>query len=149
MIYVPHANACFELFSRRHVPHKTNHDYVFVEEICSSQKSCFVSHAHPASSETIRASAPIIGMVPSDFKHFGIPGTCLYLSAQITSFWRWRSRRQAGVFFRTVLRACSWKSKMKNVVKSCVYLDILRMGSTYVIKSTFLRASPILGQQNL
>ena len=29
------------------------------------------------------------------------------------------------------------KSKMKNVVKYCVYLDILLMGSIYVIKSVF------------
>ena len=35
---------------------------------------------------------------------------------------------------------------MKNVVKYCVYLDILLMGSIYVIKSTFLRGTPISGQ---
>ena len=35
---------------------------------------------------------------------------------------------------------------MKNVVKYCAYLDILLMGSIYVIKSTCLRGNPISGQ---
>ena len=36
--------------------------------------------------------------------------------------------------FRTCLKTFSWKSKMKNVVKYCVYLDILLTGSIYVTK---------------
>ena len=38
---------------------------------------------------------------------------------------------------------------MKNVVKECVYLDILLWGSFYVIKSTFLRENLISGQKQV
>ena len=38
---------------------------------------------------------------------------------------------------------------MKHVVKYDVYLDILLMGSIYVIKSTFLRGNPISGQKQI
>ena len=37
----------------------------------------------------------------------------------------------------------------ENVVKYCVYLDILLMGSVCVIKSTFLRGNPISGKKNI
>ena len=38
-----------------------------------------------------------------------------------TPFCRWRRWRQKGAFFRIFLKMCSWKSKMENVVKYCVY----------------------------
>jgi len=47
------------------------------------------------------------------------------------------------------LKDFSLESNMKNVVKYCVYLDILFMGSIYVqgvVKSAFLRENPISGQ---
>ena len=43
---------------------------------------------------------------------------------------------------RTSVKTFSWKSKMKPVVKYGVYLDILLMGSTYVIKYVFLMETP-------
>ena len=49
--------------------------------------------------------------------------------------------------FRTCLKTCSRKSKMESVVKYCVYLDILFMGSIYLLKSTCLRGNPISGQK--
>ena len=52
-----------------------------------------------------------------------------------------------GCLLRTWVKTCSWKSKLKRVVKCCVYLDILLMGSFYVLKSTFLRGNPISGEQ--
>ena len=50
---------------------------------------------------------------------------------------------------RTCSKTVSWKYKIKNVVKYYVYLDILLMGSTYVIKSTFFRGNPISGQKQI
>ena len=41
------------------------------------------------------------------------------------------------------------KSKMKHVGEYCVYLDILPMGSIYVIQSTCLRGTLISAQQIL
>ena len=53
------------------------------------------------------------------------------------------------VYFYNRYKDISWKSKMENVVKYYVYLDILLMGSIYVIKSTFLRGNPISGKQKI
>ena len=39
--------------------------------------------------------------------HFGLPGTCLYLSPQNTPFWRRRSQRQKGVCFQICLKTFS------------------------------------------
>ena len=42
------------------------------------------------------------------------------------------------VCYNDCIKTFFWKSKMKHVVKSDVYLDILLMGSIYVIKYTFV-----------
>ena len=39
----------------------------------------------------------------------------------------------------TFLKTCSWKSKMNNVVKHDVYLDILYVGTIYVTTCLFFK----------
>ena len=58
------------------------------------------------------------------------------------------SLSKSGKYARMVpeVRAFSCKSQMRNVVKYCIYLDILLMAPIYVIKSTFLRGSNISDQ---
>ena len=53
------------------------------------------------------------------------------------------------VFFRTVLKKCSWESNIKHVVKYDVDLDRLLMGPIYVIKYTFVRGTPMSGKTHL
>ena len=50
------------------------------------------------------------------------------------------------VCFEDLNKGVFLKSKTKHVVKYDVSLDILLMGSVYVIKSTFLRGNPISDQ---
>ena len=44
--------------------------------------------------------------------------------------------------FQTFPKTCSWKSRMKNIVKYDVYLDILLVGCIYVTKYRFCKESP-------
>ena len=60
--------------------------------------------------------------------HFGLPETCIYASPEITPFWH---RPRALII---CVKTCSWKPKMNHVVKYGVYMDILLMVATYVIK---------------
>ena len=56
-----------------------------------------------------------------------------WIKSQNTPFWR----RLLGL-----LKACSWKSKMKNVVEYDAYWYILLVGSIYVTKSVFFKENP-------
>ena len=69
------------------------------------------------------------------YLHVWACGNCCQAHFKISIF----TFRQVDIF----------ENKIKNVVKYYVYLDILLMGSTYVIKSTFFRGNPISGQKQI
>jgi len=58
----------------------------------------------------------IVDTIFTYWLHFGLPGTCLYSSPQNTHVWR------RLCIFWTVLKTCSWKSKMKLVVKYHLFI---------------------------
>ena len=63
--------------------------------------------------------------------HFGLPGTCLYLSPTNTPF----LRRKAGarkVYFPHCSKDIRLEVRNENVVKYDISLDILLVGSIYV-----------------
>ena len=74
--------------------------------------------------------------------HFRLPGKCLYLSPQNTPFWRRAEPAPKRFISRTFLKTFSWKSKMKNVVKYCVYQDILLRVSICGTKCRFFKENP-------
>ena len=58
------------------------------------------------------------------------------------TFWAPAEPAPKRCIFRICLKTFSWKSKMKNVVKYCVYQDILLRVSIYVTTCQFFKENP-------
>ena len=85
------------------------------------QKTCCDINGHPK-------QYILVGTIFNYRFHFGLLGTCIYLSPQHTHVWRRENMRIVWTFLKTF----SWKSKMKPVVKYGVHLDILLRVPIYV-----------------